>query len=84
MMAFTGLALYVLTRVETARQRTIVLACLTIGLTFACVTGLLQTTGIDLRFLFKPPGFVENSDDYRHFYERQGVRRVCGNLSTPH
>ena len=42
LVAYIGVALYVMTRVETERQRTIVLGCLAIGLTFACVVGLLQ------------------------------------------
>jgi O-antigen ligase len=63
MTAYTGVALYAMTRVETERQCTIVLGCLTIGLTFACVVGLLQKTGIDLRYLFQPPGFVVNAED---------------------
>src|SRR3981189_2998757 len=63
MVAYTGAALYAMTRVETERQFTIVLGCLAIGLTFMCVVGLLQeTTAIDLRYLFQPPGFVVNTD----------------------
>jgi O-antigen ligase len=81
-IAFTGLTLYVLTRIETTRQRTVLLGCLAIGLTFACVVGLLQRTGIDLRFFFKPPGFVVNVD-YLTFYERHGVRRVWGTSIHP-
>jgi O-antigen ligase len=81
-IAFTGLTLYVMTRIETTRQRTVLLGCLAIGLTFACAVGLLQRTGIDLRFFFKPPGFVIHAD-YLTFYERHGVRRVWGTSIHP-
>ena len=63
LVANVGVALYILTRVRTTRQRNIVLGCLAIGLTFACLVGLLQAlTNIDLRFFFQPPGFVLNID----------------------
>jgi O-antigen ligase len=81
-IAFTGLTLYVMTRIETTRQRTVLLGCLAIGLTFACLVGLLQKTGIDLRFLFQPPGFVVGVD-YLAFYERYGARRVWGTSIHP-
>ena len=80
LIADVGVALYVLARVDTARVRTIVLGCLTTGLTFACSVGLLQgMTSLDLRFLFMPPGFVVNLDsDYLALSERMGTVRVLG------
>jgi O-antigen ligase len=81
-IAFTGLTLYVMTRIQTTRQRTVVLGCLAIGLTFACTVGLLQRTGIDLRFLFQPPGFVVGVD-YLQFYQRFGAVRVWGTSIHP-
>jgi O-antigen ligase len=78
LLANTGVALYAMTRVETTRQRSIVLGCLAIGLTFACAVGLLQSTaGVDLRFMFKPPGFVENTE-FVGFADRGGAKRVVG------
>ena len=61
LIAHVGVALYVLARVHTARQRDIVLGWLAAGLTFACLVGFLQgVSSIDLRFLLEPPGFVLN------------------------
>jgi hypothetical protein len=61
-VAAVGVALYAMRRVETTRERSIVLGCLAIGLTFNCVVGLLQSlTHIDLHLLFQPPGFVLNT-----------------------
>ena len=83
LLANVGVALYAMTRLETTRQRTIVLGCLAVGLTFACVVGLLQsTTAIDLRFLFKPPGFVENTE-FVDFADRQGAKRIVGTSQHP-
>ena len=83
LIANVGVALYAVTRVETARQRAIVLGCLAIGLTFACAVGLLQsTTAIDLRFLFKPPGFVENTE-FSGYADRGGALRVMGTSQHP-
>jgi polysaccharide biosynthesis protein PslJ len=79
--AYTGLMLYVLTRVVTTRQRAIVLGCLAIGLTFACVVGLLQRANVDLRYIFQPPGFVDNAD--YSVSDRLGVRRVWGTAALP-
>jgi len=81
-VAYTGIALYALTRVNTPRQRTIALGCLAVGLTFACLVGILQQADIDLRYLFQPPGFVINVD-YLEFYERQGVKRAWGTSIHP-
>ena len=81
-LAFTGVALYVLMRVKTTRQRTILLGCLAIGLTFACLVGFLQQANIDLRYLFQPPGFVVNAD-FVTFYQREGVKRVWGTSIHP-
>jgi O-antigen ligase len=81
-IAYTGVTLYVMTRIETTRQRTVLLGCLAIGLTFACVVALLQRTAIDLRYIFQPPGFVINAD-WVAFYERFGARRVWGTATHP-
>jgi O-antigen ligase len=81
-LAYTGVALSVMTRVETERQRSIVLGCLAVGLTFACVVGLLQQTAIDLRYFFRPPGFVVNVD-YTGLAERMGSTRVVGTSAHP-
>jgi O-antigen ligase len=77
MLANIGVALYILRRVETARQRAILLGCLAIGLTFACAVGVLQQANIDLRYLLKPPGFVLNIEDVA-LSERAGAKRVVG------
>jgi O-antigen ligase len=83
MVAYTGVALYAMTRVETERQFTIVLGCLAIGLTFMCVVGLLQeTTAIDLRYLFQPPGFVVNTDSVGEG-ERFGSTRIPATSAHP-
>ena len=79
--ANVGVAIYIMARVETARQRNIVLGCLAIGLTYACVVGLLQVTGVDLRYFFQPPGFVVNAEDVS-LAERFGAKRVLG--TSPH
>jgi O-antigen ligase len=78
LIAYTGVALYVMTRVKTMRQRTFALGCLAIGLSYACIVGLLQnSTNIDLRNLLQPPGFVVNWE-YLQIDERLGNKRVVG------
>ncbi len=73
-----GVALYVFMRVRTGRDRDFILGCILTGLAFACLVGILQaTTSIDLRFFFRPPGFVLNTDDLE-LAERGGVLRVTG------
>ena len=85
LVANVGVALYILSRVRTIRQRNIVLGCLAIGLTFACLVGFLQAvTHIDLRFLFQPPGFVTNIDPENLVaQERLGATRVGGTSTHP-
>ncbi|WP_248674950.1 O-antigen ligase family protein [Rhodococcus sp. HM1] len=80
LIANVGVALFVLVRVHTVRQRTIILGCLTAGLTFACSVGLLQSMlSLDLRFLLMPPGFVANLEsEYLSLTERMGTVRVLG------
>ncbi|MBU8823747.1 O-antigen ligase family protein [Mycolicibacterium goodii] len=81
MTANVGVGLYVVTRVRTLRQRHLVLGCLTVGLAFASLVGLLQTVAsIDLRYLFQPPGFVLNTDELS-LTERGGVERALGTSS---
>ena len=64
LVATVGVPLYIMTRVETTRQRTILLGCLATGLTFACFVAVLQNSmRIDLHLLFQPPGFVVNTSD---------------------
>jgi polysaccharide biosynthesis protein PslJ len=75
--AAVGVALYILTRIRTARQRDFLLGALAIGLTFACLVGLLQSMNIELRYLFEPPGFVVNTDALA-MGERWGAKRSMG------
>jgi polysaccharide biosynthesis protein PslJ len=83
LIAHVGVGLYVLARARTVRQRDIVLGCLTAGLAFACLVGLLQSvTSIDLRFLLQPPGFVINTDNVG-LAERIGVNRATGTSQHP-
>jgi O-antigen ligase len=84
LIANVGVALYILSRVRTMRQRNIALGCLAIGLTFACLVGFLQAVAkIDLRFLFQPPGFVLNIDaENLQAAQRLGATRVGG--TSPH
>ncbi|MVU77312.1 oligosaccharide flippase family protein [Nocardia sp. ET3-3] len=78
LVANIGVALYVFSRIKTARDRDFVLGALLIGLSFECAVGLLQgITSIDLRFLFKPPGFIVNAEDLT-LTERIGAKRVIG------
>lgn len=79
-LANVGVALYITTRIETTRQRTFVLGCLAVGLSLACLVGLMQSiTGgvVELRFFLAPPGFVINSEDLV-LAERLGAIRVVG------
>lgn len=80
LIAHVGVGLYVLTRIQTTRQKDILLGYLAVGLAYACLTGVLQgVSSIDLRFLFEPPGFVLNADlPHLGLSERLGVRRVQG------
>jgi polysaccharide biosynthesis protein PslJ len=78
LLANVGLALFILVRIKTARERKILLGCLAVGLAYNCVVGLLQSmTHIDLRFYFQPPGFVFNTEDLE-LGTRSGVKRVLG------
>jgi hypothetical protein len=83
-IANVGVALYAMVRADTARQRTILLGCLAVGLTFNCVVGLFQSsTNIDLHLLLQPPGFVDNQTDQGRgipatLTERFGARRAFG------
>jgi O-antigen ligase len=85
LVASVGVALYTLSRIRTLRQRNFVLGCLAIGLTFACLVALLQALSpIDLRFLFQPPGFVQNIDtENLRFDQRLGATRVAGTSLHP-
>lgn len=88
--ATVGVAIYAMTRVETTRQRTIVLGCLATGLTFSCFVAVLQNaTKIDLHLLFQPPGFVVNTADQGRgsgldtINERLGAIRAAGTSTHP-
>src|SRR3954452_10528740 len=85
LVASVGVALYTLSRIRTLRQHNFVLGCLAIGLTFACLVALLQALSpIDLRFLFQPPGFVQNIDtENLRFDQRLGATRVAGTSLHP-
>lgn len=78
--AYAGIALYVMDRIKTPRQRAIILGCLATGLTFNCIVGVLQSsTTIDLRMIFQPPGFVVNADPrFLELVNRGGAVRVMG------
>jgi polysaccharide biosynthesis protein PslJ len=79
--ATVGVGLYTTTRVETARQRAIVLGCLSVGLTFACFVAVLQnSTGIDLHLLFQPPGFVVNTTDQGRGVGGEVITRRFGSV----
>ncbi|MGW0042437.1 O-antigen ligase family protein [Rhodococcus sp. NPDC003348] len=83
LIANAGVALYVLHTVRTVRQRSIVMGLLATGITFACLVALLQNfTGIDLRLLFQPPGFVLNLE-VAGIAERNGAFRVVGTSQHP-
>jgi polysaccharide biosynthesis protein PslJ len=83
LVANVGVALYLLLRIRTTRQRNFLLGCLATGLAFTCLAGLLQGwTQIDLRFFFQPPGFVVNTEDFE-FSIRSGVKRVAGTSLHP-
>lgn len=78
LVANVGVALYILLRIRTSRDRDFLLGCIATGLAFACLVGWLQSvTNIDLRYFFQPPGFVINADELE-LSERWGVRRVMG------
>lgn len=83
--ANVGVALYALDRVKTIRQRTFILGCLATGLAFACLVAILQSTlAIDLRLLFRPPGFVLNLDEQiLELSRRQGTIRAVGTSQHP-
>jgi polysaccharide biosynthesis protein PslJ len=87
--ANVGVAIYAMTRVQTVRQRSIVMGWLAVGLIFSCVVGLLQaTTPIDLHLLFQPPGFVDNQVDLGRGLpaastERYGAKRAVGTSGHP-
>jgi O-antigen ligase len=86
LIAHVGVGLYVIARIRTARQQNIVLGCLAVGLTFACLVGLLQAVAsLDLRLLLQPPGFVLNSEINitQLSFERQGVNRVTSTSQHP-
>jgi len=60
LLASVGIALYTVMRVSTHEQRELVLAAIIGGLAFACIVGALQSFAeVDLRLLFKLPGFHE-------------------------
>jgi hypothetical protein len=78
LVANVGVALYIMTRIKTPRQRKILLGCLAVGLSFSCLVGLLQSiTSMDLRYFFEPPGFAINSE-FIDLADRGGAKRVIG------
>ena len=83
-IADVGAALYFLTRVKTFHQRTLLLGCLAIGLTYNCVVGLLQVTAhVELQTLLQPPGFADNQTDQGRGFaavlsDRFGAQRAIG------
>ncbi|WP_240795018.1 O-antigen ligase family protein [Rhodococcus zopfii] len=79
-VASVGVVLYILARVETPRQRTIVLGCLATGLALACTIGVLDSFGaITVESIYPLPGLVLNTEDeYLARVERMGAERVAG------
>jgi polysaccharide biosynthesis protein PslJ len=84
LIAHVGIALYILGRVHTARQRDLLLGFLAIGLAYACLVGFLQgAASIDLRYFFQPPGFIINPESLLDTGYRLGVKRVWGTSGHP-
>jgi hypothetical protein len=80
-----GLGLYTLRRVVTIKQRSIILGCLVVGVTYSGVVGLVQhITQINLADLLQPPGFHNNQTDgtvkglISKLTERAGATRAYG------
>ncbi len=89
-IANVGVALYILTRIETTRQRTILLGCLAVGIAFNCAVGVLQNAiHVDLHLIFQPPGFVQNTDHEGSsagtpvLTDRLGAKRAFGTSGHP-
>jgi polysaccharide biosynthesis protein PslJ len=88
-IANVAVALYATTRINTSRQRSIVLGCLAAGLTFNCAIALLQITAhIDVHSFLQPPGFVDNQTDQGRGFaavltDRFGAQRAYGTSAHP-
>lgn len=81
--AHVGVALYIIARVQTARQRDTLLGWLAAGLAYACLVGVVQgLTSIELQYVLQPPGFVVNRENIV-FFERLGLKRVTGTSQHP-
>jgi hypothetical protein len=83
LIANCGVGLYAMTRIRSTRQRSIILGCLAVGLTFNCIVGMLQPFHVDLHLLLQPPGFVVNTGDQGRggelvLTERFGAQRAFG------
>lgn len=90
LVATVGVTLYAMTRIETTRQRNIVLGCLATVLSFAAFVAVLQNaTRIDLHLLLQPPGLVINAADQGRgtgadlLTERMGAVRAIGTAISP-
>ena len=76
LIGHVAVGLYVMVSVRSAAQRDVLLGWLAVGLSFACLVGVLQgVSSIDLRYVFQPPGFILNTEDLA-LSERMGVTRV--------
>jgi polysaccharide biosynthesis protein PslJ len=72
-----GIALYTMTRITTTRQRSMLLGVLVVGMTLSCIVAILQSyMNIDLRLLFKPPGFTELTQGGFKLMPGQSVNNV--------
>lgn len=84
-----GLALYVLVRIRTAREISILLGCFAVGITFNNLAGILQSfTDINLHLFFQPPGFIVNTPEEDlgttdELNERFGAIRALGTSRHP-
>lgn len=86
---YAGIALYVITRIKTYGQRSMILGCLAIGLTYNALIGILQNlANIDLHLLLQPPGFIDGQVDLgrgvgAQLSERYGAKRAFGTAGHP-
>jgi O-antigen ligase len=88
-LANIGVAVYAATQIKTIEQRSFILGTLAFALVAACIVGILQNaTAIDLRLLFKPPGFFDNQAEFGNgvgaaIQERHGAKRAFGTFTHP-
>lgn len=82
-----GVGLFIILRVRGERDRRIVIGCLTAGLVFACLVGVLQELQVaDLRYVLQPPGFTHNTalDEWSSAdATRAGLARISATSQHP-